>query len=95
MPYFRIAGLMVHVKLGGPKSKQPKPCAARIPAPPEVGPGTVLCCAISGFLCDFELPQGGTCDRPLCEEHAHQVAKDRHLCPEHLERLRAVEPLLL
>jgi hypothetical protein len=93
MPYFRINGLMVHVKLGGPKSKQPKPCAARIPA--THASGTVQCCAISGFLCDWKLDDGSTCDAPLCDEHAHQVAKDRHLCPTHLERLRAVEPVLL
>lgn len=95
MPFYRVGGHMVHLKLSGPKSKHPKPCAARMPAPAGQQPGTVQCCAMSGFLCDFELPGGGTCDRPLCEEHAHQVADDRHLCPEHLERLRAVEPLLL
>lgn len=95
MPFFRINGLMVHLKLGGPKSKQPKPCAALLPTVHEGKPATMRCCAISGFLCDWQLPDGGTCDKPLCEEHAQQVAKDRHLCPEHLARLRDVEPVLL
>jgi hypothetical protein len=39
--------------------------------------------AISGYLCDHELEGGKTCDAPLCDDHAHEVGKDRHYCPRH------------
>lgn len=42
------------------------------------------CCpAWSGFLCDFELAPGKSCDRPLCGRHAIPVGPDRHVCPTH------------
>lgn len=43
------------------------------------------CCADAGdfALCDFPVGEGKTCDRPLCEEHAHEVAPDLHYCDSH------------
>lgn len=42
------------------------------------------CCKPSGFLCDAPVgDEGKTCDMPICEDHAKQVGKDRHLCPKH------------
>lgn len=79
MPFFRINGLMVHMRLGGPKAKQPKPCVARI----EIDGKACRCMALSGYLCDWRMFDGRTCDQPLCDEHAHQVGADRHLCPAH------------
>lgn len=38
--------------------------------------------AISSLLCDWPV-DGGTCDAPLCEEHAYEISPDRHLCPRH------------
>lgn len=35
------------------------------------------------FLCDWKLPGGKTCDKPICSGHAQEVAADKHLCPEH------------
>ena len=49
-------------------------------------------------LCDFPLTgakAGKTCDRRLCERHAHETGPDRHFCPLHFElhdvRLRIEE----
>lgn len=87
MPYYRMHGLMVHLKLSGKAAKNPPaPCCARI----ELNGTKQSCMAISSVLCDFPLESGGTCDAPLCEEHAHQVGPDRHLCPIH----RALQPEL-
>jgi len=89
MPIYRVNGMLVHMKLGGPKSKWPKPCCARIPA--QGRPGTFQCLAISTIACDWQLEDGGTCDAPLCAEHAHEIGPDLHLCPIHLERQKAGE----
>lgn len=47
---------------------------------------TTDCKALSGYQCDWLMP-GTTfrCDRYICIDHAHQVAKNKHLCPEHWE----------
>jgi hypothetical protein len=56
--------------------------------------------APSAYLCDGLPPPlrpgdhhgTGTCDAPLCEAHARQVGKNRHLCPAcHLSQ-RNAEP---
>lgn len=41
------------------------------------------CSAWAGFLCDFEVLPGKTCDKPLCGRHAIPVGRDLHLCPYH------------
>lgn len=92
MPFYRHKGMVMHLKLSGPKSKHPKPCVARIPAQP--GPGTVQCCGISTMLCDWRLSDGQTCDAPLCPDHATEIGPDRHLCPTHLAEHRAAQPEL-
>lgn len=58
--------------------RAPKPCR--------------VCGGYSEYLCDGHLGGGHTCDAPLCEVHAHQVGRDRHLCPECLQRHRAETP---
>lgn len=43
----------------------------------------------AGYLCDWKLrgkKKGKTCDRPLCDRCATEVAPDRHLCRAHNER---------
>lgn len=37
------------------------------------------------FLCDWKVRarKSGTCDAPICEAHAKQVAPGKHLCPLH------------
>ena len=34
-------------------------------------------------LCDHVLPNGDTCDTPLCLVHAHHIAPDTDYCPAH------------
>lgn len=90
MPFYRINGMTVHLKLSGKLAKNPPaPCCARV----EISGRTQRCMGISSLLCDWPV-DGGTCDAPLCEEHAHQVAADRHFCPRHrAEQLRATPEL--
>lgn len=79
----------MHIKLGGRGSKNPPaPCVARA----WIEGKDERCACISGFLCDHELSNGQTCDAPLCDAHAHQVAKNRHLCPGHFAAYREREP---
>jgi len=37
------------------------------------------------ILCDWKVEgkKSGTCDKPICAQHAKQVAPGKHLCPEH------------
>lgn len=42
------------------------------------------CAAGSGYLCDFPVGDGLTCDLPLCASHAYEVAPNVHYCPGHL-----------
>lgn len=37
------------------------------------------------FLCDWKVPSrnSGTCDEPICGQHAKQVAPGKHLCAAH------------
>ncbi|MEY5100128.1 MAG: hypothetical protein RJA36_2847 [Pseudomonadota bacterium] len=78
MPWYRINGMQVHLKLGGKAAKNPPaPCAARTAPDNPIVPQ-------QRYLCDFRLPSGATCDMPLCAEHATQIGPDRHLCPRHV-----------
>lgn len=89
MPWYRINGMMVHLNLGGKLRKNPPaPCCARITYENPVAP-SIRCMAISTFLCDFRLPDGKTCDAPLCEVHVQQIGTDRHLCPRHAREREA------
>ena len=84
MPFYRVGNTMMHVKFGGKlKKNPPAPCCARILASVNGVRLETRCMAIGSFLCDWPVDGGGTCDAPLCEEHAHQVAADRHYCPRH------------
>jgi hypothetical protein len=84
MPWYRVNGIAMHLKLSGRAAKNPPaPCRAFILGD---GSSSMRCCGISLFLCDFKLLTGGTCDMPLCSEHATEVGRDTHLCPEHAPR---------
>ena len=42
-----------------------------------------VCQSIADYLCDWKV-DGGTCDVPMCEEHRHNVRKNRDLCFCHM-----------
>lgn len=86
MPWYRINGMDVHMK----GTKLPEPCVARV----WIAGSEQLCRGISAFLCDFPDGGGRTCDRALCEPHAHQVGANRHYCPEHRTDAAACQPQL-
>lgn len=89
MPVFRINGMLVHLKLSG-KAKNAKACREPI----QLDGRTVACLGFGDYLCDHKMPEGGTCDRPLCKQHAKQVGPDEHLCPEHAAAQAASNPEL-
>lgn len=41
------------------------------------------CADVSGFLCDYPVGDDKTCDLPLCQSHAYEVAPDVHYCYGH------------
>lgn len=91
MPFYVVNGCTVHVKLSGKARRNPpKPCVARV----EREGRPARCCGISTILCDWPLEAGGTCDAPLCPEHAVEVGRDRHYCPAHAALHREREPEL-
>lgn len=34
-------------------------------------------------LCDWKMPFGGTCDKPICGQHTFSPAPNKDLCPDH------------
>ena len=84
MAWYRIAGNMVHLRFTGKAAKNPP---AQCRAPITVNDQVVACCGMSGYLCDWDMDEGQTCDMPICEEHAFEVSKDRHYCPKHVAQL--------
>jgi hypothetical protein len=54
-------------------------------------PRSKRCCAcyLQGtYMCDWKIAPEKTCDKPICPEHAEEVATDKHLCPQHQEAYR-------
>jgi hypothetical protein len=52
------------------------------------GKSRTLICACgreAAALCDWKVlgNKSGLCDRPVCAQHSKQVARGKHLCPEH------------
>lgn len=80
MPFYRMPdGTEVHINFGSAGNKKaPRPCVAR-------RPDGRICGWISGYQCDWILPDACTCDRYLCETHAFEVAGGKHLCPQHVD----------
>ena len=42
------------------------------------------CSALGVNLCDYPVGDDRTCDLPLCDSHAYEVAPNVHYCPGHL-----------
>lgn len=87
MPWYIVDGQPVHLNIG--RRAGPAQCVARV----ERNGRPAKCCGVSGALCDWPV-EGGTCDAPLCAEHAAVVGRNRHLCPLHLARRKADTPEL-
>src|SRR3546814_19939430 len=49
----------------------------------DLGKHCTECAAPSDNLYDYPVGDGKTCDRPLCEDHSHEVAHDTHYCRGH------------
>jgi hypothetical protein len=48
--------------------------------------GRTMRCACGGpgaLLCDWKLGKGKTCDTPMCQGCAKEVAPEKHLCRAH------------
>ena len=88
MPFYRLKTGIVHVK----GTRLPAPCCVRFFWPTSGKEQD--CMAPSAFLCDgpSEANRSGTCDAPLCEVHAREVGKNRHLCPTCLQSHRDADP---
>jgi hypothetical protein len=91
MPWYRMNGTMVHLNFGGRQKRAPQACIAPI----ELDGKQVRCLGISTVLCDWPV-DGGTCDAPLCEQHAHQHPKkdDTDYCSPHWAAYRESDPEL-
>lgn len=83
MPFYRINGMNVHVR--GSK-RLPPPCGAAVGLRASDGAAMTICAAPSGFQCDWDIGSARTCDRHVCEAHAHQVGKNKHYCPAHRQQ---------
>lgn len=42
------------------------------------------CGDVGAKLCDYPVGESKTCDLPLCDSHAYEVAPNVHYCPGHL-----------
>lgn len=90
MPFYRWNGGFMHIKFSG-RGPHPKPCVARIGIEAEGRP-LQRCLALSHYLCDWQLSDGKTCDAPLCEAHAQEIGRNRHLCQLHYGQHKAEQP---
>lgn len=57
---------------------------------PELDVDTCADCLDMGLLlCDFPVGDGKTCDRPMCEQHSHEIGQNLHYCEAHYKAWRA------
>ncbi len=49
----------------------------------DLGPHCAKCGDVGTQLCDYPVGDGKTCDRPVCEFHAAEVAPNVDYCPAH------------
>ncbi len=80
MPWYRVNGLMVHIRMTNTRKRPaPAPCLAQI----EVDGKRTPCFGISVATCDFKLSDGRECNMPLCDAHAAEIGENQHRCPKH------------
>ena len=75
MPWYRVGGKPIHLRLG--KSKHPPPAQCHAP-----GDGDI-CRGIAAFECDWDLGHGLTFGMPLCPACALEIGPNQHYCPKH------------
>lgn len=63
MPFLKTADGWVHLKMGKPRNRRCSYCRA-------------LVTGQRGFLCDFVLPSGKTCDRFMCDRCTQKCVLD-------------------
>lgn len=49
----------------------------------DLGQHCADCSGFGDYLCDYPVGEGKTCDRPLCDDHASEIAPDIHYCAGH------------
>lgn len=76
MPYYRIGGIMAHIRLDKRQAKKWSP-----PCPfflRKKSGELVRCMAPAGYLCDWL-----GCNSPICDQHAQQLVPGFDFCPTH------------
>lgn len=54
----------------------------------DLGPHCADCAAVGDLLCDYPVGDGKTCDRPMCDDHAHEIGPELHYCEAHYQMWR-------
>jgi hypothetical protein len=49
----------------------------------DLGPHCADCMDVGDNLCDYPVGAGKTCDRQICDTHAHEIAPNLHYCDAH------------
>ncbi len=49
----------------------------------KLGPHCADCGDVGSNLCDYPVGKGKTCDRPICDLHAHEIGPNMHYCATH------------
>lgn len=49
----------------------------------DLGPHCADCADVGDNLCDYPVGDGKTCDRAICDTHAHEIAPNLHYCDGH------------
>lgn len=83
MPWYRTPDGqgVFHVCIRGKKGA---PAACRAPKlPGDSDAHGEECGRMSSKLCDARVGQSGSCDMPLCEQHATPAGPDIDYCPRH------------
>lgn len=58
----------------------------------DLGEHCADCGDVGSLLCDYPIGGGKTCDRKLCEGHAHLVGDDIHYCRSHFREWQTDNP---
>jgi len=51
----------------------------------DLGPHCADCSGFGDYLCDYPVGDGKACDRPMCGDHATEIAPEVHYCAGHMK----------